>query len=69
MFLILRKGTFSCQDHEITPSLTTLFRRPRKVPNEELANESRSTHITVATDMVFSLSHYLNGVSLVQFLI
>jgi brefeldin A-inhibited guanine nucleotide-exchange protein len=36
----------------------------RKVPNEELANESRSTHITVATDMVFSLSHYLNGVGL-----
>ena len=34
----------------------------RKMPAEELANESRSTHITVATDMVFSLSHYLSGV-------
>jgi brefeldin A-inhibited guanine nucleotide-exchange protein len=34
----------------------------KKLPNEDLANESRSTHITVATDMVFSLSHHLNGV-------
>jgi brefeldin A-inhibited guanine nucleotide-exchange protein len=34
-----------------------------KLPTEELANESRSTHITVAADMVFSLSHYLSGVS------
>ena len=34
------------------------------MPAEELANESRSTHITVAADMVFSLSHYLSGVSL-----
>ena len=32
------------------------------MPTEELANESRSTHITVAADMVFSLSHYLSGV-------
>jgi brefeldin A-inhibited guanine nucleotide-exchange protein len=37
--------------------------RSRKVPTEELANESRSTHITVAADMVFSLSHFLSGVS------
>lgn len=37
--------------------------RSRKPPTEELANESRSTHITVAADMVFSLSHYLSGVS------
>jgi brefeldin A-inhibited guanine nucleotide-exchange protein len=36
--------------------------RGRKVPSEDLANESRSTHITVAADMVFSLSHYLSGV-------
>ena len=36
--------------------------RSRKVPSEELANESRSTHITVAADMVFSLSHFLSGV-------
>ena len=35
----------------------------RKNLKEELANESRSTHITVAADMVFSLSHYLSGVS------
>lgn len=35
----------------------------KKLPNEDLANESRSTHITVATDMVFSLSHHLTGVS------
>jgi hypothetical protein len=36
--------------------------RSRKVPSEELTNESRSTHITVAADMVFSLSHFLSGV-------
>ncbi|KAJ7283686.1 hypothetical protein C8J57DRAFT_1293277 [Mycena rebaudengoi] len=41
--------------------------RPRKVPTEELANESRSTHITVATDMVFSLSHFLSGTAIVDF--
>jgi brefeldin A-inhibited guanine nucleotide-exchange protein len=41
--------------------------RPRKVPTEELANESRSTHITVAADMVFSLSHYLSGVMFLHF--
>ena len=37
-------------------------RRSKKGPSEELANESRSRHITVAADMVFSLSHYLSGV-------
>ncbi|KAH7877661.1 guanine nucleotide exchange factor in Golgi transport N-terminal-domain-containing protein [Lentinula edodes] len=36
--------------------------RPRKLPAEELANESRSTHITVAADMVFSLSDFLSGI-------
>ncbi|KAF5364253.1 hypothetical protein D9756_000655 [Leucocoprinus leucothites] len=41
--------------------------RSKKVPNEELANESRSTHITVAADMVFSLSHYLSGTAIVDF--
>ncbi|KAJ7781264.1 hypothetical protein B0H16DRAFT_1497677 [Mycena metata] len=41
--------------------------RPRKRPTEELANESRSTHITVATDMVFSLSHFLSGTAIVDF--
>ncbi|KAJ8522993.1 hypothetical protein ONZ45_g481 [Pleurotus djamor] len=41
--------------------------RTKKVPNEELANESRSTHITVAADMVFSLSHYLSGTAIVDF--
>ncbi|KAI0296118.1 Sec7-domain-containing protein [Multifurca ochricompacta] len=41
--------------------------RIRKLPNEELANESRSTHITVAADMVFSLSHYLSGIAIVDF--
>ncbi|KAI0347121.1 Sec7-domain-containing protein [Trametopsis cervina] len=41
--------------------------RGRKVPTEELANESRSTHITVAADMVFSLSHYLSGTAIVDF--
>ncbi|KIY51634.1 Sec7-domain-containing protein [Fistulina hepatica ATCC 64428] len=41
--------------------------RPRKLPTEELANESRSRHITVAADMVFSLSHYLNGTAIVDF--
>ncbi|EIW61429.1 Arf family guanine nucleotide exchange factor SEC7 [Trametes versicolor FP-101664 SS1] len=41
--------------------------RVRKPPTEELANESRSTHITVAADMVFSLSHYLSGTAIVDF--
>ncbi|TFK75941.1 Sec7-domain-containing protein [Pluteus cervinus] len=41
--------------------------RLRKLPNEELANESRSTHITVATDMVFSLSRFLSGTAIVDF--
>ncbi|KAJ7744471.1 Sec7-domain-containing protein [Mycena maculata] len=41
--------------------------RTRKLPTEELANESRSTHITVATDMVFSLSHFLSGNAIVDF--
>ncbi|KAG7096991.1 hypothetical protein E1B28_004386 [Marasmius oreades] len=41
--------------------------RVRKLPTEELANESRSTHITVAADMVFSLSHYLSGTAIVDF--
>ncbi|KAJ7700051.1 hypothetical protein B0H17DRAFT_977494 [Mycena rosella] len=41
--------------------------RARKLPTEELANESRSTHITVATDMVFSLSHFLSGTAIVDF--
>jgi brefeldin A-inhibited guanine nucleotide-exchange protein len=41
--------------------------RTRKLPTEELANESRSTHITVAADMVFSLSHYLSGTAIVDF--
>jgi len=40
--------------------------RTKKLPNEDLANESRSTHITVATDMVFSLSHHLNGVRMLS---
>ncbi|KAF5370080.1 hypothetical protein D9758_001080 [Tetrapyrgos nigripes] len=38
-----------------------------KLPTEELANESRSTHITVAADMVFSLSHFLSGTAIVDF--
>lgn len=42
--------------------LNTIPSRPKKVPNEDLQNESRSTHITVAADMVFSLSHHLSGV-------
>ncbi|KAI0265936.1 hypothetical protein BC834DRAFT_158606 [Gloeopeniophorella convolvens] len=41
--------------------------RVRKLPNEDLANESRSTHITVAADMVFSQSHYLSGTAIVNF--
>ncbi|KAF9462613.1 hypothetical protein BDZ94DRAFT_1260846 [Collybia nuda] len=41
--------------------------RSRKLPTEELANESRSTHITVAADMVFSLSHFLSGNAIVDF--
>ncbi|OBZ76081.1 Protein transport protein sec71 [Grifola frondosa] len=34
---------------------------------EELATESRSTHIIVAADMVFSLSHHLSGTAIVDF--
>ncbi|KAG9317513.1 hypothetical protein JVU11DRAFT_1718 [Chiua virens] len=41
--------------------------RVKKLPNEDLANESRSTHITVAADMVFSLSHHLSGTAIVDF--
>ncbi|KAF9226522.1 hypothetical protein BS17DRAFT_775771 [Gyrodon lividus] len=41
--------------------------RFKKLPNEDLANESRSTHITVAADMVFSLSHHLSGTAIVDF--
>ncbi|KIJ70020.1 hypothetical protein HYDPIDRAFT_164203 [Hydnomerulius pinastri MD-312] len=41
--------------------------RSKKLPNEDLANESRSTHITVAADMVFSLSHHLSGTAIVDF--
>ncbi|KAL1760103.1 hypothetical protein FB107DRAFT_256845 [Schizophyllum commune] len=41
--------------------------RSKKLPAEALANESRSTHITVASDMVFSLSHYLSGSAIVDF--
>lgn len=42
--------------------LNIISSRPKKLLNEDLANESRSTHITVAADMVFSLSHHLSGV-------
>lgn len=45
-----------------TLQLDVRARRSKKGPSEELANESRSRHITVAADMVFSLSHYLSGV-------
>lgn len=55
-------GGVTCFQPSISHSLVPSFRRIRKLPNEELANESRSTHITVAADMVFSLSHYLSGV-------
>ncbi|KAF8604941.1 hypothetical protein BDV93DRAFT_605460 [Ceratobasidium sp. AG-I] len=41
--------------------------KSRKLPAEELANESRSRHITVAADMVFSLSHYLSGSAIRDF--
>ncbi|QRV91209.1 Sec7 guanine nucleotide exchange factor [Ceratobasidium sp. AG-Ba] len=41
--------------------------KSRKIPAEELANESRSRHITVAADMVFSLSHYLSGSAIQDF--
>ncbi|KAG2120219.1 guanine nucleotide exchange factor in Golgi transport N-terminal-domain-containing protein [Suillus cothurnatus] len=36
--------------------------RSKKLPAEELANENRSTHISVPADVVFSLSYYLSGV-------
>ncbi|KAJ4487098.1 hypothetical protein C8J55DRAFT_487268 [Lentinula edodes] len=36
--------------------------RLHKLPAKQLANESRSTHITVAADMVFSLSDFLSGI-------
>ncbi|KAI6119382.1 hypothetical protein EDD16DRAFT_1692684 [Pisolithus croceorrhizus] len=43
------------------------YSRARRLPAEELANESRSTHITVAADMVFSFSQYLSGTAIVDF--
>ena len=43
--------------------LTTRYRRSKKYPAEELAAESRSRHITVAADMIFSWSKNLSGVS------
>lgn len=55
-----KKGTLLFLDvFSFNPSSS----RTRKLPTEELANESRSTHITVAADMVFSLSHFLSGVN------
>ena len=57
------KGEFVRQPSSHTSPQHVLCSRSRKPPTEELANESRSTHITVAADMVFSLSHYLSGVS------
>jgi brefeldin A-inhibited guanine nucleotide-exchange protein len=56
------KANFSRSD----PCLIISHSKIRKLPNEELANESRSTHITVAADMVFSLSHYLSGVRTIR---
>ncbi len=56
-----RKGYGGVTSFQLSLSHVS-FRRIRKLPNEELVNESRSTHITVAADMVFSLSHYLSGV-------
>ncbi|CCA66641.1 probable SEC7-component of non-clathrin vesicle coat [Serendipita indica DSM 11827] len=41
--------------------------RSKRLPAEELANESRSTHITVSADMVFSLSNQLSGAAIVDF--
>jgi hypothetical protein len=35
----------------------------RKAPAEEVAEESRSSQVTVAADMVFSMSKNLSGVS------
>lgn len=35
----------------------------KKVPTEEVAEESRSSQVTVAADMVFSTSKNLSGVS------
>jgi Sec7-like guanine-nucleotide exchange factor len=43
--------------------LTECSRRSKKYPAEELAAESRSRHITVAADMIFSWSKNLSGVS------
>ena len=43
--------------------LTERYRRSKKYPAEELAAESRSRHITVAADMIFSWSKNLSGVS------
>ncbi|KAL5527125.1 hypothetical protein ACEPAG_5916 [Sanghuangporus baumii] len=49
------------------PDTTRSRGKVKKMPAEELANESRSTHITVAADMVFSFSHYLSGTAIVEF--
>jgi brefeldin A-inhibited guanine nucleotide-exchange protein len=39
----------------------------RKGPTGDVAEEGRSTQVTVAADMVFSLSRKLSGVSAVRF--
>lgn len=60
-----RKGSV-VQQPSIHTTDEIILRKSKKLPTEELANESRSTHITVAADMVFSLSHFLTGVSRVS---
>lgn len=37
----------------------------KKVPTEEVAEESRSSQVTVAADMVFSTSKNLSGVCII----
>lgn len=41
----------------------TVKKKPSRKLADEVADESRSTQITVAADMVFSLSKNLSGVS------
>jgi len=64
-----KKGYALYYIHPVSRFLKVISSRSRKVPTEELANESRSTHITVAADMVFSLSHFLSGVSTTEFML
>jgi hypothetical protein len=60
--ILARKGELRLSSLFVLEQLLNAHLSRSRKPAEDLANESRSTHITVAADMVFSLSHHLSGV-------